>query len=48
MYIQVEYTQSWINTLSRFRQRKLLSCGYFLDHLYRALHPACQSAVHWA
>ena len=33
------------STMSRFRQRKLRSCGNLLDHVYRILHPACQAAT---
>jgi len=48
MYLQEEHTPTWTDTMSRIIQRKLLSCGNILDHLYRTLHPPWQAAVHWA
>jgi len=46
MYLPEENTPNWTENMSRFKQRKLLSCGNRLDNLYRTLHPACQAAVH--
>jgi len=48
MYLQEERPLTWTDIMSRFRQRKLLSCGNILDYLYPTLHPACQAAVYWA
>ena len=46
MYLPEENTPTLTENMSRFRQRKLLSCGNIMDNLYWTLHPVCPAAVH--